>query len=185
MSFNREKWQRMKDLRVVIFIILLILFNCNNHLDKEKIQDFGVSDQQFSFEFYNAKQERVKELFKDSLYVVAIKYHCVFDSISTDVESINLPIRTLFFHKIKQPLSEQDLVDKSVNYIRSNFELDSIYARNNKGFIFETVFNKRGVNYINGIIEDKVYLKTEESLKSDEIRLISKENLISKTVIVR
>lgn len=116
----------------------------------------------------------------NNTYEGNIVYKGILDTITTKlfVEGNSMRLLTLYLKNNKT------LIKSSYNHILKSKEKDTFYPsknENNYDIFFEYKFKNLGINYLEGILEDEVYLNTNDTSK---LRIITKYNHITLPVFV-
>jgi hypothetical protein len=162
----------MKNATLFLTIILLALISCKE--DKKTIKKIKITSHEISI------------IFPDTVYINTpyngkINYKNDLDTLTTEIRKLQKNTRFLRFTLIttKDINYNDDHLKKIVN--------DTCIAENNRLIpIYSIRFDKLGINYIDGIITDKVIIengaKSENGKPMD--RMIIHETRITKRVIV-
>ena len=177
---------------ISIVFLCIILFSCKNEKNKSTVENFSrdklnIKDSteinsKVHLEFVNQKTKKtVNKLYKDSTYLFLINYkNDEMDTLNTNIFEEGDKKRHLYFYKADK--TRIDLSNKDISYIEKNIKLDTFYAVNNRQIpVFDITFKHKGYNYLNGIIDDFVYLKLKDTAY---VRVISEKNILMKKVFV-
>lgn len=159
----------------ILSLFLIISFSCkekrNNILNENN--DYNVNIREYFLDFYFPDTVNIKHVYEGKII-----YKGVLDTITSKlfVKGDTLRIITLY-------------IKDNIKYIKDDYEhilksqvSDTFYA--NKGsndILFEYSFNKLGVNYLEGVLEDEVYITASDT---SEVRIITKYNHITLPVFV-
>lgn len=173
-------------MRIKFLIILIIAFftNCENssksienkkkNLTEERLDNTGI------IELHDESGNTTSTFYKDSTYIGLISYKGALDSLTTKIfNEDDYPMRMLIYYK--SDIVKEDLIYRFKDLNNKFISQDTFYAANHNKIPFEVTFEQSGINHINGIIEDIVYLKLMDTSK---LRMISNKILISTKVEV-
>lgn len=149
--------------KLIILLTLLIFISCSNGQNKFNSNNFKKSNDILLFEFPDTVYEK-------QVVYGKVKYNLQLDSLELSEIDERFVLLYITTHK-----GELNL--KSVEKIEHSVFIDTI---GNGTINFNVNFANSGNNLLNGIIEDKIFLKTPT--KEGKIRIITKETNISKEV---
>lgn len=152
--------------KLFILLTLLIFISCSKVQNKFNSNYFKKSNDILLFEFPDTVYEK-------QVVYGKVKYNLQLDSL----ELSEIDERFVLFY-ITTHKGELNL--KSVEKIEHSIFIDTI---GNGTINFNVNFANSGNNLLNGIIEDKIFLKTPT--KEGKIRIITKETNISKEVYTK
>ncbi len=174
--------------RHIISILCIILVqSCNDsgikNYDKVKPEAKSIKqNSKIKFDFVNQKtKEKAKRLYKDSVYLVVINYeNYKMDSLNKNIFEEGRHERYLYYYKSQE--TKVDLSDRKISYFENKIKLDTFYAVDNNTIpLFDIKFSSKGENYINGILDDFVYIKLDDTTK---VRVISDKKIITQKVFI-
>ncbi|ARV10515.1 hypothetical protein BTO05_13060 [Winogradskyella sp. PC-19] len=94
---------------------------------------------------------------------------------------MSYPQRRIFFYKVNE-LLPVDLFEQPIEQIFEDHEIDTLYAARYNKIPFSIVPKKSGKFYINGSVEDIVFMKTKDTSK---VRMLSSMISISAEIDVK
>lgn len=153
-----------KTFKFIFIFSILILTSCKE-AKKESIEIMESNEDILLFEFPDTVKLNQNNFGK-------IQYNLDIDSI--DISEIDE--RYILFYLTNK---KEEINLKSIEDIEHKIFIDTI---GDGTFRFDIDFTKNGKNLLNGLIEDKIFLKTPTN--DGKIRIITKETKISKDVYV-
>lgn len=166
----------MKKLSLIAAIGVLLLYSCNGHIKNNEEHQNSTSSQEERI-VYNIDFPDTVFTTEDNYGLVTYKSH--YDSIITDfgVKDTNRYARLI--------VTTTNNIDYDFNYLKSIVQ-DTFGAYDNKSIYFMLKFEKPGVFYMDGVINDLVLIdlhkKNEEGI--DQIRWLEDEVRVTKKVVV-
>lgn len=176
---RRKLIEYLKNTRIIkILIVIILLTSCGQEVRNEsQVNNKKQSD--IFIEFLREGGKPVKYFYKDSVYLAIINYSSDFDTITKTLFEEKYPQRRIFYKRVKE--TDVDMSDEKLDFVESKTDSDSLYAANSSKIPFEVKFEKVGVNYLNGIVYDLIFLQTKDTSK---IRQLSKKYVITEEIIV-
>lgn len=166
----------MNQLKILLFISALFFSSCKKELkeNQEKVNlKTKAGYNKIAFDFPDT-------IFINEKYDGQINYKNILDTITTSLENPK-KYRSIYYYCLKT---------KSI-YKESQLKLmitDSLITDNNRNIpLFDISFDKLGVNYLDGIIEDKVMIDTtiiKNRKKEPYVRVITNQFRATKKVVV-
>lgn len=167
-------------MRNIAFLSFLLYFNSCNDVKKNRQEYKPIKIE------HNLKKTKVTIIVNDTM-VVNNKYKCLIE-----VKRDQDPSSTSSHKDSKEEIGNRDLIYRFCITDRITSDLEKLQKKikdTMKGdltgeFVFykDLVFNKTGIFYIDGILEDNVYLKMEDTTKymlvKDEGRLNFKITIV-------
>lgn len=160
-----------------LVFLSMLLFSCKKEMQEKKIE---------KFKKYSIEETIVFEInFPDTVYINRsyngeIKYKSKLDTIITTFGDSKKNRYTRFI------MRKSKYVNYDFNILKLNIK-DTFGAINNRIIPFYNIkFNELGIHYIDGIINDIVYIDTVKSKRkdSDLVRLIENEVRVTHKVVV-
>ncbi|WP_264530377.1 hypothetical protein [Flavobacterium sp. N502540] len=152
----------MKRINLVFFIICFCVVSCKKEDDKSQ----KIVHARFSFNFPDT-------VVVNKYYEGNINFRGDFDTVTTVLNKvINKKGRMIEYSFIKTQVLTND-----ENNLKKSTK-DTMFARSNISIPLFTKFDKLGINYIDGIIKDEVWIDTKEIINGKQekrIRIISNE----------
>lgn len=171
-------------IKFLLILIVALSINCKENEKSSETKEHKFVKEKLDIpsiiELRKKSGNSTNIFYKDSTYIGVISYNGIFDSITTKIfNEDDYPMRRLFYYK--SDVVAEDLIDKPEYFENKFTPTDTFYAAKHNKIPFEVSFNQAGTNYLNGIIEDIVYIKLKDSTK---LRMISKYLIISTKVEV-
>lgn len=168
--------------KIIVIISSILLFSCKNDINKESSVDSNfarkISDKgsiEFEFDF----PDTVKI---NKAYNGKILFKGIFDTLTTNVmEEIDGKDRYIIYSLIKTKN-----IDYSFDSLKQ-IKLDTFGAIDNRTILLDDIsFNKLGIHYIDGILNDHITIDTLKVPRklTDKIRYMEKEIRITHKVVV-
>ncbi|WP_412560632.1 hypothetical protein [Winogradskyella sp. MIT101101] len=159
----------------IIFIILLIFSfegckkNKGEFLKQKKELN---NDKEYYLDLYFPDTVSI-----NNIYEGEIIYMSPLDTITTEIlkKGDTMRIMALFLKD-----NERHIKD-SYEHILNSKEIDTFIPNNSNNIPIKYKFKKLGVNYLEGVLEDKVYLKDSDTSK---LRIISRHSHITLPIFV-
>lgn len=93
-------------------------------------------------------------LYQNTVYNGVIIYKGVLDSVNTKLLTKDGKARYILYY-----MTKTDSINYDFNYLKNHVKLDTLGAAYNDSiYLFNLQFKKPGIHYIDGIIEDEVYI---------------------------
>jgi hypothetical protein len=165
----------MKKTKFTIIIVILICFNCckkpkSNQLEKDNLKE---ELQKEYLDFHFPDTVNIKYEYEGILY-----YKSSLDTITTDFFSKGDTMRLLTLY-LKE---NKKLITNDFEHILKSKISDTFYSLKDNGeIVFKHKFNKLGINYLEGVLEDEVLLKKSDTAK---LRIITNYSHITLPVFV-
>ncbi len=161
---------------VINLIIILLLSSCK---EESKITDTN----KYNNTLFATKDRNVqlKFIFPDTIYQNKIYhgdiyYKGILDTVNTQLAT-NEKTRILYYS-----YTTSKSIEYTEGHLKGTMKLDTVGAISNDTIPFYDIkFSKLGVNYIDGIIEDKVYLQQKDTTK---VRIITNTTRATHKVVV-
>lgn len=159
---------------IILYIITaVILCSCKDKTSfKEKVvKNYNVVQRVYSKKEYTVKFNFPDTIYRDSVYLGAIFYENIIDTINSRLNEDN-ERQIIYRYQLKNNVNPIDIK-----------KCDTMYGFLDKGkliFANEFIFNDIGVNYIDGYIEDNVYLKQ----KGGDVRWIQNKYRVAHELFV-
>jgi len=166
----------MKKISLIAIVGVLLLYSCNGHIKDNKL-DHNKSDSDVDRIVYSIDFPDTVFTKEDNYGLVTYKSH--YDSIITNfgVKDTNRFTRLI--------VTITNNIDYDYDYLKSIVK-DTFGAYDNRSIYFMLKFERSGVFYMDGVINDLVLIdlhkKSEEGI--DQIRWLEDEVRVTKKVVV-
>lgn len=159
---------------------ILISQSCKKEETKLKPIKNSSIEEPFYFEFINQKtKETVNKIYRDSTYLAVIHYKNDKMDILNPETFKDSPERYLYFYLAR---NDENLSNKKLEFLENNIQFDTFYSISNRKIpVFDLSFKTKGVKFINGIIDDFIYITQKDTTKT---RIISEKIAITKEILV-
>jgi hypothetical protein len=170
----------MKNKIIAICILFLGLFSCKKETTEKKHLFDGKKESQL----FTGKNFEYKFIFPDTVYINKdyggeIIYKSALDTITTSFDDNKKSRYTKYYFR------KSDNIDYDGKELKKNIT-DTCGAINNHTIPFYVKFKKLGIQYIDGIVHDHVFIDTikGKAKSTDKVRYIEMEIRATHKIIV-
>lgn len=161
---------------LILLISSLVLLSCKKNNTINEVDNIELDKTDYRFVFPDT-------VISGKTYHGDIIYSGTLDSVNTKLAT-DEKTRILFYS-----YTSTEQINYSDDYLKEKIKLDTVGAISNDTIPFYDIkFSKLGINYIDGIIEDKVYIRQKDTSKvriiTNQIRATHKVIVVYSTVVI-